>query len=129
MVHMNISKGEFNFFGSNTFKNMIIVFGMCLSLFTITSFDFISGTREIVDNSDNPEMTEVISVEKQALQGDKSSSPNEQKVKTHYNFIASYLLQESSVKRETKKTSNEQNIVSHLLQLHKIIISKTIGSF
>ena len=129
MLHMKISNRKLNFFGSNTFKSMVIVFGMCLSLFCITSFDSISGTMEIADNGVNPEMTEVKLVEQQAIQKDKSSFPHEQKVKTHHNFIASYLLQESSVKRENKKTNNKQNIVGHLVQLHKIIISKTIGSF
>lgn len=126
MVHMKSRSSITKFLNSNTFKNSVIVFGMCLSLFTITSFDGISESRKsnskiVAQESDNSDQQEL-------LRPDQSDSKQVQKQKASHNFIASYLLQESSTKREDKKSNSEGKIINHLFHLQKIIISKTFGA-
>ena len=129
MVHMKILNSKNRFLKSELFKNMVIVFGMALSLFTITSFDTISQADTSSDKLESHQVDErtAISQVKSDYQSDVLT--DNQKQKTHHNFIASYLLQESSVKRKTTKSENDGNFVNSILRLHKIIITKTFGSF
>ena len=92
-----------NYMESNTFKNIIIVFGVALSIFTITSFESISNPSE---NSFANEGTQIQCEDKigeENLAIDKSDINSSRKAKTHHNFIASYFIQESSIKRERRK--------------------------
>jgi hypothetical protein len=115
-----------NFLESNIFKNSVITFGMCLSLFTITSFDTISGKEQSSKNAIHA--TQSLSLNHEQTGSDKlaESSKKESSQITHHNFIASYLLEESSAKKETKNTESEIKILGQLLQLHKTIIATAI---
>ena len=129
MLQMKSSNQEHIFQRTNRFKNLVILFGVCLSLFMILSFNnWIMVTQASVAQEvqkfeeDKPEgqlqNTKEIAVAQRNI-----------KFKTHHNFIASYLLQESSFKRKNKKSEEHQNFVSHLKQLHKIIITQTLRLF
>ncbi|MCK5467582.1 MAG: hypothetical protein KAI99_03715 [Cyclobacteriaceae bacterium] len=114
---------------ANRIKNFIIVFGVCLSLFTISSFDnWISVTQasvvqEIQELKDSKTEELPNNIEEICI------TQHEPKLKTHHNFIASYLLQESSFERKNKKSKEQGGFLSHLKQLHKIIITQTLGLF
>lgn len=129
MAHMKILNTKNKFLNSESFKNMIIVFGMAISLFTITSFDTISQADASAKNIENQEFHENATVSQADSNYQSNATKDDQKLKTHHNFIASYLLQESSVKRNAKKADTEGNFVGGILRLHKIIITKTLGSF
>lgn len=109
----------------NHLKNYILVFGVCLCFLTITSFNNWSS-------SDNTACSQVVQceLENQSKNVQKTLvAPKETKFKARHNFIASYLLQESSFERKTKNTEEKGSFFSNLKQLHKIIISQTLGSF
>jgi len=114
---------------SNTFKNMVIVFGMAISLFTIISFDSVSQADATSTNIENQEINENSIVSQARLNDETNTSESEQKLKTHHNFIASYLLQESSVKRKSKKPKVQGDLIGHIIHLHKIILTKAVGFF
>ena len=129
MLEMKTSNKKHIFLATNRFKNSVIVTGVCLSIFMILSFNnWISSTEASVVQ--NIQRLEEIKPEGQ-LQNTKEIAVAQRniKFKTHHNFIASYLLQESSFKRKNKKSEEHQNFVSHLKQLHKIIITQTLRSF
>ena len=100
-----------------------------ISLFTITSFDTISQADASAKNIENQEFHENATVSQADSNYQSNATKDDHKLKTHHNFIASYLLQESSVKRNAKKADTEGNFVGGILRLHKIIITKTLGSF
>ena len=129
MLRMKIYNNKLKFLSSNTFKNIIIVFGMALSLFTITSFDTVSQADATATNIENQEFDEELMDSNVQLDSESATQKNNQKIKTHHNFIASYLLQESSGKRKIKKTDDQGDFIGHIIQLHKIIISKALGPF
>ena len=129
MLQMKSSNQKHIFPKTNRFKNSVIVTGVCLSFFMILSFNnWISSTEASVVQ--DIKKLEEIKPEGQ-LQNTKEISVAQRnlKLKTHHNFIASYLLQESSFERKNKKSEEHQNFVSHLKQLHKIIITQTLRSF
>jgi hypothetical protein len=110
---------------TNHTKNFIILFGACICLLTITSFN-----NWISSNEANATQGIQCTLETQVkIDKDTPSLKEEQKFKSHHNFIASYLLQESSFERKIKKTEERQDFFSNLKQLHKIIISQTSGLF
>ena len=109
------------------FKSLIIVFGTCLGLLTISSFDnwkssdeqsIVQGTQEIKD----------CALEAHSATTTENCNLTESRTIIHHNFIASYLLQESSFERKNKKSKIQSDLFSHLKQLHKIIITQTLGS-
>jgi hypothetical protein len=116
-----------DFLDSHIFKNSVITFGMCLSLFTITSFDSTSGDDQQSVNIDQQELQSATQIcpSESTLVYDESKEENSQK--THHNFIASYLLEESSAKKETERTETDVKLFSQLLQLHKTIMAVAIG--
>ena len=129
MLQMKSSNQKHIFPTTNRFKNSVIVTGVCLSFFMILSFNnWISSTEASVVQ--NIQRLEEIKPEGQ-LQNTKEIAVAQRniKFKTHHNFIASYLLQESSFERKNKKSEEHQNFVSHLKQLHKIIITQTLRLF
>jgi hypothetical protein len=114
---------------ANRIKNFIIVFGVCLSLFTILSFN---NWKSVTQASVAQEIHELKDCKSGELPNNikgKCVVQHEQKLKTHHNFIASYLLQESSFERKNKKSKEQGGFLSHLKQLHKIIITQALGSF
>jgi len=129
MSLMKPLKRTLNYLDSNTFKNMIIVFGVALSLFTITSFESISNpsVNSMTGDKSQTQCDEKINEENSAIQ--KTDINVSKKAKTHHNFIASYFLQESSIKRERKKSEEGVDHMSRILQLQKIIISSTLALF
>lgn len=129
MLHMKILTNNPKFLNSDTFKNIIIVFGMALSLFTITSFDTFTQAETGTNQIENQEADENLLVSQADLGSQSIAVKDDQKQKTHHNFIASYLLQESSVKRKAKKPRLEENFIGSILRLHKTIITKAMGSF
>ena len=129
MLQMKSSNQEHIFQRTNRFKNLVIVFGVCLSLFMILSFNnWISSTEASV--AQDIQKLEEIKPERQ-LQNTKEIAvvKGNLKLKTHHNFIASYLLQESSFERKNTKSKEQQNLVGHLKQLHKIIITQALRLF
>ena len=118
------------FLESNTAKNMIIVFGVALSIFTITSFESVSNTNKDLSAKEevkqpNTEEMEVVG----ETDSEKPSVINSKKSKTHHNFIASYFLQESSIKRERKTADSEVGTVGKILHIHKMLMSAVVSSF
>ena len=118
---MKIFRNDPGFLESNRFKNYVIIFGMCLSLFTITSFDSVS-----YDRSAETKETKVEQHDAKCQQA-KISQSNKQK--THHNFIASYLLEETSAKKEEKESGTELKFFSKLLQLHKTIFTNVFSQY
>ena len=124
-----MKKIRFNtgFLDSNFFKNAVITFGMCLSLFTITSFDSVSGKDHPSQQAASMEQSADSNSNQQESRS-LTDQPAKQNVqKTHHNFIASYLLEESSAKKEEKNPESEIKILGQLLQLHKTIVTLAIG--
>ena len=129
MLQMKSSNQEHIFQRTNRFKNLVIVFGVCLSLFMILSFNnWIMVTQATV--AQEIQKSENVKPEGQ-LQKAKEIAvvKSNLKLKTHHNFIASYLLQESSFERKNTKSEEQQNLVSRLKQLHKIIITQALRLF
>ncbi len=111
---------------TNHLKNLIVVFGACLSFLTVTSFNNWASS----DDASIAQGSQYIVEEDQVINEKETSAPQqEQKYRAHHNFIASYLLQESSFERKIKKTEEKGNFISNLKQLHKVIITQTLGSF
>lgn len=110
---------------TNYLKNLIVVFGVCLSLFTITSFNNWSSSED----TSLAQSSQGIVEDKALNKNETPAAQQEQKFRTHHNFIASYLLQESSFERKVNKTEEKGDFFSNLKQLHKVIISHTLGSF
>jgi hypothetical protein len=106
-----------------------MIFGVCISLFAITSFESLSNSSQKYESINNQECQIVNSDAQSNSQLDNNSDKREQKLKTHHNFIASYLLQESSIKRESKKMVAQGNFIRNLKHVHKTIIVHTIGLF
>lgn len=114
---------------SNRVKNLVIVFGVCISLFTISSFNnWISATEASIA-LEIQELKECKSGQSPSNVEEIRATPYEPKLKGHHNFIASYLLQESSFERKNKKFKEQSDFLGHLKQLHKIIITQTLGTF
>ena len=124
MSHMN-SENQIKS-GTNRLKNLLIVFGVCLSLFTITSFNNWGSSTE-----------PIVAQEIQGLENCTSEQPevnvihakfaqNNPTFKTHHNFIVSYLLQDTSFERKNKNSKVQADLLSNLKQLHKIILSQFV---
>lgn len=111
----------------NGFKNSIIIFGFCVCIITITSYDSISNVGQSKFTR-GEEVQGVVDGESQNDQM-KSLSKKEHKISNPHNFIASYLLQESSQKRERNSKNEESNLFRNLRQLHKTIFIKVVGLF
>lgn len=108
---------------------MVIVFGVCLSLFTITSYNSLSNSSQSSSNINESLATDENVAQHEELNNIENTGPiADQKLKTHHNFIASYFLQESSIKREKKTSKEREEFIGQFIQLHKIIISKAFGS-
>ena len=117
------------YLSGNGFKNAIIVFGFCISILTITSYDSISNSSQsgIVSSHRTAEVQKPESHD--ALKIEKKTLKKEQKSNNYHNFIASYLLRESSFKRKNKKSSEENSFLRSLRDLHKTIFVNALGSF
>ena len=124
---MKIINFKTGFLSSNIFNNAVIVFGICLSLFTITSFDSMSNDDQLAAKVEYQEQTDASICQLQESKDIDDSSKKENKLKAQHNFIASYLLEESSAKRETKNNETKSNFLGQLLQLHKTILSNAIN--
>ena len=111
----------------NGFRNAIIIFGFCVCIIAITSYDSISnvGQSKFITSE---EFHGVVEGESQNDQM-KSLSKKEHKISNPHNFISSYLLQESYQKRERNSKNEESNLFRNLRQLHKTIFIKVVGLF
>lgn len=106
-------------------KNLIVLFGVCLCFLTVTSFNNWSSSDDASSAQGSQRIVEDQVIHKKEI----PTAKQEQKFRTHHNFIASYLLQESSFERKIKKTEDRGDFFSNLKQLHKVIITQTLGSF
>lgn len=112
---------------THRFRNLVIIFGTCLGLFMISSFDNWKPSDEAsVDNS-NQELN-ASKLEIQTSFTEVKASQQASKLKTHHNFIVSYLLQEHSNERDSKKSKDRTDFLSNLRQLHTIISSRIFGA-
>lgn len=123
--NMKILNKKQSFSKTNNFKRLIIVFGACLGLFTISSFDSWNLTNE----TSKVQGVEACTSEKASVKILELNIDAEPKTIMHHNFIASFLLQESSFERKNKKSKEQNNFFSHLKQLHKMLITQALGSF
>ncbi len=110
---------------TNRLKKLLIAFGACLSFLAVTSFDGWSSK----DDGAIAKKSECIVNVSATTHQDAAASKKEKKFIAHHNFIASYLLQESSFERKIKKTEERGSFFSYLKQLHKVIIKQTVESF
>lgn len=108
-------------------RSLLLVFGACLGLFTVSSFNSWNSAPETLPVEDVKELVSCNS-EAQSSRFVEINDTIEPKAIMHRNFIASYLLQESSFERKSKKTNQQHNFFSHLKQLRKIIGTQTFGS-
>ena len=115
------------FLDSNVFKNSIIIFGICLSLFTITSFDGVSNDSQSSTSVGEQKKTTGTVCNEVESNSVRTLSKKESNQKTHHNFIASYLLEESSAKKEENSTQPEIKIISRILQFHKAIVTNVFN--
>lgn len=122
---MKIFRIKPGFLESTRFKNYVIVFGMCLSLFTISSFDSMTKDEQAV-KKDNTELSNA-SCDNTNSKSKTVKVVKQSKHKTHHNFIASYLLEESSAKKEEEESATEMKFLGRLLQLHKTIITNVFN--
>lgn len=113
---------------TNYFKNLVIVVGVFLSLLTFTSGN--NWEIYINDEADGKAGKLIVSNAGSDQNNGKelTDSKNEQKLKTHHNFIASYLLQESTFSRKSEKNKEQSNFFTNLKQIHKIIIVQMLGA-
>jgi len=113
---------------ANYFKNLVIILGVFLSLLTFTSFN---NWGKSVDTQDDGKVENLIvsnAGSDQKNGNELTVSKNEQKLKAHHNFIASYLLQESTFSRKSEKNKEQSNLFTNLKQIHKIIIVQMLGA-
>lgn len=122
--NMKVSEQSANTKNKAYFKNLVIAFGVCLSFLTFTSADNWSSNAAAVDEN---QITEV-ALNTEANQSAEIKGSDEQRSFTHYNFIASYLIQESSINRQSKEKKEKRSFMANLKQIHKIIMSNTLGS-
>ncbi len=109
---------------TNRIKNLVIVFGVGLGIFTFSSIN----NWEIYSVDSNVSNEIEIKINKSESSIEKfNTEEKELKIKTHHNFIASYLLQESSIERKNTKTKLKSNIITSIRRLHKIIITQALG--
>ena len=97
---------------SNKFKNLSIILGVFLSIFLVSSYNSQDGSENSLVKSEIP------NIEQNSI--DKTISNENQSTKYH-NFLASYFMQESSVKRENRKTEEKRSVFNNLKDLHHII--------
>lgn len=113
---------------SNIFKNTSIVLGVFLSVFLVSSFRSDDGLKAVSGTQGD---LKVEQLEGEALNIDSDEILLTKKSTKYHNFLASYFLQESSVKRTNKKEEEAQsrNILSNLKDFHNIITSKRSSLF
>ena len=130
MSTINIFKKTFRSLSSNGFKNAIIIFGFCVSIITITSYDSISnnGPSDLAMIVDTQHMPDVSSMACEQ-ENENVILRKEHKVSNRHNFIASYLLQESSHKRERNSSDEGRNFFSNLRHLHETILVNFASMF
>ena len=126
---MNTLKRILKYTNSNTSRNAIIIFGFCVSFITITSFESISNTKQSDLAVYNQEKILDDFDAQKGCDCEKEEAKSNQKIKTRHNFIASYLLQESSRKRENKKANQEGSLIRSLIDIHRTIIVNAVGLF
>lgn len=123
---MKVFSNKPEFLDSDRFKNYVIAFGMCLSVFTITSFDSVTKDKRAEVKKEGIELSSA-SCQNTDTKSKTDIVDKQSKHKTHHNFIASYLLEESSAKKEEKDSGTETKFLGRLLQLHKTIISNAFS--
>ena len=114
-------------YSSNKFRNVLLIFGVCVSIVLISSF------RN--SNQTNPEL--VAQFAQLSIEAGLDSFSDEEnqdalsdpKSVKYHNFLASYFLQESSVERTSKRSGEDRELLSSLKGFHNIIISKTLSYF
>lgn len=129
MSLMNTLNKKLKYLDSNAFKNMIIIFGFCISFITITSFESVSNSSQSDVDLINKDKNIEVYTNQKVKRSDKKTIQSKQKIKARHNFIASYLLQESSHKRENNKTSQEGSFFRNLKHIQKTIIVNAVESF
>ncbi len=122
-LNLNSKKGAVH--KSNKFKNIIIVFGMGLSLLIVSS-----TTRGVISAEEKitSEIREFNKCEKMNETSIENKVANDnQNNKSHHNFIASYLLHESGYERKNKKSKEHGKLLGNIIKFHKFIISHTFN--
>ena len=109
-------------------KNLLIVIGICISLIAISFLNSRNSSSDLILTKAS---TELKNTEENLAVSTYTSgvAENSSKVKTHHNFIVSYLLQDTSVERNTRNSPAQADLSSSLKQIHKIIISQPLGLF
>ena len=112
---------------THRFRNLVIIFGTCLGLFMISSFDNWKPSDEASIDNSNQELN-ASNIGSQVNFAEVKVSQQTTRQKTHHNFIVSYLLQEHSNERDSNKLKGRTDFLSNLRQLHTIIFSRTFGA-
>lgn len=96
---------------SNRHKNIILIFGICISLIAISSF--FTLPEAIVTNGlkSNEKASKIHEMNKDRHASDTVLLINHNK-KIHHNFLASYLLQESGLERKSQISAKRNGIFS-----------------
>jgi hypothetical protein len=108
----------------------LIIVGVCVSLFLVSSFRNSNQTNsdlvsQFTSFNYEEEMADIVGVPAEKNQDMLSSHKS---VKYH-NFLATYFLQESSVERTSKLRGEEKELFAGLKGFHNVIIAKTLSYF
>lgn len=109
---------------TNRIKNLVIVFGVGLNIFALSSIN--NWKIKSVDSNFSNEIEMKINKPESSIEK-LITAKKELKIKTHHNFIASYLLQGSSIERKITKSKFKRDIFTSIKRLHKIVITQAIG--
>lgn len=126
MVHT--SSNPYKKSTKNFLNNFLVVVGICISLIAVT---YLSNGQPASDPNLSKDNTELITADEESAGTTCTTNveENQAQVKTHHNFIVSYLLQDNSIDRNTVNSPAQTDLLSNLKQVHKIIISQSIGLF
>ncbi len=113
---------------TNRFKNYIIALGVCLSFLTFTSFNNWNQSSPVINDQNEVGLQMDDKTNQQESKEALTDNGSKPVVNSHHNFIASFLLQESSIKRTSNREKELKGVFSSIKQLHKLIITKTLGA-
>ena len=109
------------FYRSNKFRNYSIMAGLFVSVLLISSLSTANNSiMKIADQN---------LAQSKRLQASASVVKSPEQSTKYHNFLASYFLQESTVKRTVKKKEERESVFSNLKDVHKIIVSRRWSIF
>jgi len=118
---MKLLKSIAIFQRSSKFRNYSIVLGMILGFFLISSL----RTGE-VSFTNIPDETMVKS---EFSAADAIANESTEQSTKYHNFLASYFLQESTVKRTARKKEERESVFTNFKDVHNIIVSRMWSIF